>query len=164
MVLLCGMEIDELRNAYAVLQKNYNLPSFDELNAMFDIGKIERDSGNLLRDVRRAMVEKVAHYLRLMELMINPSQASPIFLILLKEITSVDRQVLDKVFSAFIEIELGSYKLDVGSSDSDETDFIRKVYEIWTSNRDELIKLISILDRNWKNNSVKNHRTREYFN
>src|SRR3989338_11527315 len=108
------MEVDELKIAYANLQRKYEIPSFDELNAIFDIGKIERDSGNLLRDVRRVMVEKVAHYLRLMELMFNPSQASPVFLILLKEVTPADKQILDKVFSAFIEIELASYKLDVG--------------------------------------------------
>ena len=158
------MEVDELKIAYANLQRKYEIPSFDELNAIFDIGKIERDSGNLLRDVRRVMVEKVAHYLRLMELMFNPSQASPIFLILLKEVTPADKHVLDKVFSAFIEIELASYKLDVGSSDADESSFIKKIYGIWNENRSELIKLLNILERNWKNNSAKNHRAREYFN
>ncbi|MEK6847135.1 MAG: hypothetical protein AABY16_03140 [Nanoarchaeota archaeon] len=158
------MEIEELKSAYVGLQKKHALPVFDDLNSVFDIGKIERDSGNLLRDVRRAMVEKVAHYLRLMELMLNPSQASPIFLILLKEVTSADKQVLDKVFSSFIEIELYSYKLDVGSSDNDEADFIKKIYGVWNENRDSLLKLLNILERNWKNGSVKNHRTRDYFN
>jgi len=158
------MEIEELKEAYVGLHKEFNTPGFDELNNIFDIGKIERNSGNLLRDIRRAMVEKVAHYLRLMELMLNPSQASPIFLILLKEVTPADKQSLDKVFSAFIEIELASYRLDVGSKDSDEAEFVKKIYAVWTSNREELLKLLSILERNWKNASVKNHRVREYFN
>ncbi len=158
------MEIDELRKAYNVLQRKYNLPGFDELNAIFDIGKIERDSGNLLRDVRRTLIEKIAHYLRLMELMLNPSQASPIFLILLKEITSSDKQVLDKVFSAFIEIELASYKFDVEYSEADEVEFIKKINIIWNDNKSELIKLLSIFERNWKNSSSKNNKTREYFN
>jgi len=153
-----------LKEAYVGLHKEFNTPGFDELNNIFDIGKIERNSGNLLRDIRRAMVEKVAHYLRLMELMLNPSQASPIFLILLKEVTPADKQSLDKVFSAFIEIELASYRLDVGSKDSDEAEFVKKIYAVWTSNREELLKLLSILERNWKNASVKNHRVREYFN
>src|SRR3989344_223992 len=158
------MEIEELKEAYVGLHKEFNTPGFDELNNIFDIGKIERNSGNLLRDILRAMVEKVAHYLRLMELMLNPSQASPIFLILLKEVTPADKQSLDKVFSAFIEIELASYRLDVGSKDSDEAEFVKKIYAVWTSNREELLKLLSILERNWKNASVKNHRVREYFN
>src|SRR3989344_7621517 len=136
------MEIEELKEAYVGLHKEFNTPGFDELNNIFDIGKIERDSGNLLRDIRRAMVEKVAHYLRLMELMFNPSQASRIFLILLKEVTHADKHVLDKVFSAFIEIELASYKLDVGSSDADESSFIKKIYGVWNENRSELIKLL----------------------
>lgn len=158
------MEIDELKNVYSLLQKKYGLPGFEDLNANFDIGKIERNSGNLLREVRRAMVEKVAHYLRLMELMLNPSQASPIFLILLKEINSSDRQVLDKVFSAFIEIEVESYKLDVEYSEADEVIFIKKIYSIWKDNKSDLINLLNILERNWKNKSSKNNKAREYFN
>ncbi len=154
------MEIEELKEAYAVLQKKNDLPDFNDLNSTFDIGKIERDSGNLLRDVRRAMVEKVAHYLRLMELMFNPSQASPVFLILLKEVTPADKQILDKVFSAFIEIELASYKLDVGSSDVDEVNFIKKIYDAWKDNSTELLNLLGILERNWKNAAVKNHKSR----
>src|SRR3989344_8844616 len=122
------MEIEELKEAYVGLHKEFNTPGFDELNNIFDIGKIERDSGNLLRDIRRAMVDKVAHYLRLMELMFNPSQASPVFLILLKEVTPADKQVLDKVFSAFIEIEIASYRLDVHSLEVDEVNFIKKIY------------------------------------
>ena len=110
------------------------------------------------------MVEKIAHYLRLMELMFNPSQASPIFLILLKEINSSDKQVLDKVFSAFIEIEIASYLLDVGSSEVEEVSSIKKIYGVWNDNRESLLNLLGILERNWKNASVKNHKAREYFN
>ncbi len=158
------MELDELRIAYNLLQKKHSLPGFEELNANFDIGKIERDSGNLLREVRRAMVEKVAHYLRLMELMLNPAQASPIFLILMKEINSSDRQILDKLFSAFIEVEISSYKLDIGYSEVDEVEFIKKIYIIWKDSKSELIKLLNIFERNWKNNSSKNIKSKGYFN
>ena len=158
------MELTELKIEYDSLQKKYNLPAFDEMNRIFDIGKIERDSGNLIRDIRRLAVEKIAHYLRLMELMQNPSQASPMFLMLLKEVNAADKQILDTVFSVFIEIELSSYKLDVDSTDKDEAEFIKKVYIIWNSNRTNLTGLLSILERNWKNMAVRNNKSRDYFN
>lgn len=158
------MEIQELKEKYSLFQKKHSLPGFDDLNATFDIGKIERDSGNLLRDVRRIMVEKVAHYLRLMELMFNPSQASPIFLILLKEINSADKKILDELFSKFLGVELNSYKLDVLSSEKEEALFISKVYSEWNDNRELLLSLLAVLDRNWKGAAVKNHKSREYFN
>src|SRR3989344_7722171 len=158
------MEVDELKIAYANLQRKYEIPSFDELNAIFDIGKIERDSGNLLRDVRRVMVEKVAHYLRLMEIIINPSQASPTFLLLLKEITSADKKVLDSVFSSFMEIELSSYKLDVVSNDKDETEFILKIFGVWNEKLQDLLKLLGMLERNWKQAPILKKDTRNYFN
>ena len=158
------MEFDELKNAYNLFQKKYSLPGFEDLNSNFDIGKIERDSGNLLREVRRVMVEKVSHYLKLMELMLNPSHASPIFLILLKEINSSDKQVLDKLFSAFIELELSSHKLEVEYLELNEVEFIKKIYGVWKDNKSELIKLLSIFERNWKNNSSKNNKSKGYFN
>ena len=158
------MEIKELKQQYEILQKKHNLPPFDDLNSTFDIGKIERDSGNLMRDVRRAMIEKVSHYLRLMELMLNPSQASPIFLILLKEITADDKRLLDAVFSSFIELEIASYSLDVKSSDSDESIFILKIYSVWNQQREQLIKLLGILERNWKQAAGSHKRIRDYFN
>src|SRR3989344_4383970 len=103
------MEIEELKEAYVGLHKEFNTPGFDELNNIFDIGIFERNSGNLLRDIRRAMVEKVARYLRLLEFLLRPSPASPIFLVLLKGSRPADTQSLAQVFSAFIEIELASY-------------------------------------------------------
>ena len=115
------MNLLDFKNDYLKLQKKHSLPSFEDMSDGFDIGKIKRDSGNFLRDIRRVMVEKVAHYLRLMEIIINPSQASPTFLLLLKEITSADKKVLDSVFSSFMEIELSSYKFDFVSNYNDET-------------------------------------------
>ncbi len=118
------MKIAELKNDYNLLQKKHNLPGFEEMNSAFEIGKIKKDSGLLLRDIRRMIVDKFAYYLKLIETMVNPSQAPPMFMMLLKEVTVEDRKIIDLVFSSFMEIELMSYKLDVIS-------IIKRLYDGW---------------------------------
>ena len=158
------MELLELKQDYDKLRKERSLPSFDELNYAFDIGKIERDSGNLLRDVRKMCSEKISHYLRLLELMLNPSQASPMFLVLLKEVTAQDRKVMDKVFTSFIELEINSYKLDIKSSPEDESAFIKYVYKIWVENSSDVLHLVGILERNFKTSNKQAVKSKDYFN
>jgi hypothetical protein len=96
----------------------------------FDIGKIRKDSGHLLRDIRRMMIEKIVYYLKLIEIIMNPSQASPIFMMLLKEINSNDLKFIDSILSPFVEIELVGHKLDINSNEKEEADAIIKALDI----------------------------------
>lgn len=64
-LLMIFMRLNELKDNYSNLQKKYRLPDFDEMNSAFDIGRIKRDSGLLMRDIRRTMSEKISYYMRL---------------------------------------------------------------------------------------------------
>ncbi len=158
------MELSDLKSEYEKLHKMYSLPSFNEMNSHFDIGKIERDSGNILKDIRKVCSDKISHYLRLLELMLNPSQASPMFLILLKEITVKDKKVMESVFTSFIELEIEAYKLDVKPSLENESVLINKIFSVWNNNSSNLLFLIDILERNWKGVNKQVSKSRDYFN
>lgn len=160
------MKIDDLKERYLVLQKKHELPNFDELNLNFDIGRIRRDSGNLLRDIRRVMVEKIVYYNKLVEVMINPSGASPILLMLLKEITNEDKKTIDSVLNSFVELEIESHKLDVFSSETEEIKLINQINNVWKKKKNEVLLLIGILERNLKKTSVpvSSKKNRDYFN
>lgn len=159
------MKLIEFKRVYLELQKKHSLPDFDEMNSIFDIGRIRRDSGNLVRDVRRVMIEKVIYYIKLVEVMINSSQASPVFLMLLKEITSDDRKVIDSVLNSFVELEIASHKLDVFSKDADESKLINQIYDVWNKKREDVMHLVKILERNLgKTSSNVPSKKRDYFN
>ncbi len=158
------MELIELKKIYGNFEKKYNLPSFDNMNLSFEIGRIEIDSGNLLRDVRKFATEKIAHYVRLIEIMLNPSQASPMFLLLLREITAKDKKIIEEVFSVFIDLEISSYYLDVNSSESKEAEIINKIYSVWFTQKSNIESIIGILERNSKSNVNTNNKAKNYFN
>ncbi len=158
------MKLSEFIEIYAKIQKKYSLPEFEEMNSSFDIGRIKRDSGNLVRDIRRGMVDKIIYYLKLIEVMINPSSASPIFLMLLKEITSEDKKVIDSVLSSFVGLEIAAHKLDISSTEKEEADLVLNIFGVWNEKKPELLRLMQILERNWKQTSVIKKNNRDYFN
>ena len=151
-----------MKKRYEILQKKYKLPEFDNINSRFDIGKIEIYSGNLLRDIRSVMMERVLHYVRLLELMLNPAQATPVFMVLLREINNSDKEVMNRVFNSFVSLELKSFKLDIGSDEEKEAKHIKEIFETWDKTSDDLIKLIDVMERNWKTGQKK--KDKDYFN
>ncbi|MEK6915263.1 MAG: hypothetical protein AABW89_01830 [Nanoarchaeota archaeon] len=157
------MNLKELIEKYSILQKKYSLPGFDELNSAFDIGKIRRDSGNLIRDIRRMMIEKIVYYLKLIEVIMNPSQASPIFMMLLKDINPNDLKIMDSLLSPFVELELKAHKLDVYSTEKEESQLVSRIFNCWVSKRSELGELITVLERNWSQIKSVPKKSRDYF-
>lgn len=158
------MKVTDFKKIYLDFEKKYSLPSFEEMNDAFDIGKIKRDSGNLIRDIRRAIIEKIVYYLKLTEIIMNPANASPIFLMLLKEVNSDDKKVIDSILNSFVELELEAHSLDITSSEKDEASLINKTYKVWVDNRDNLTHLIKLLQRNWKIVKNSQKKNRDYLN
>lgn len=159
------MKLSDFEKLYSDMQKKHGLPAFKDMNYDFDIGKIKRDSGNLLRDIRRMMVEKIVYYIKLVEIMVNPSQASPIMLMLLKEINSEDKKTIDLILDSFVELEIEAHKLDIKSNENEEAKLVNKVYSVWNGKREQVLSLIKMLERNFaKKPQVSNKKGRDYFN
>ena len=164
-ILYCFMKLVEFKKIYEEIRKKHSLPDFEDLNMDFDIGKIRRDSGNLIRDIRRVMMEKIVYYVRLVEVMVNPSQASPIMLMLLKDINSDDKKVIDSVMNNFVELEIASHKLDVLSSVQEESKLINHINSTWNKKRNEVMHLVKILEKNLQNKPESiTKKSRDYFN
>jgi hypothetical protein len=156
------MEFEELKKKYKILKKKYGLPGFDEILLDFDIGKLDQESGNLLRDLRGITMEKIVHYVRLLELMVNPSQTTPVFMIFLKEITPADKEVMNRVFKNFVGLELESFKLDVESNEKKEAEYLKNLFKVWLKTREDLKKLVALMERNWNTNQ-KSKDSKNYF-
>jgi hypothetical protein len=67
--------LEELKKAYAALQKRYGLPKFDELDIEFEIRKIDYDLF-IVKEVRRVMMQKLDFMVAVLEPILNPSPSS----------------------------------------------------------------------------------------
>ncbi|MDP4039184.1 MAG: hypothetical protein Q8P57_01215 [Candidatus Pacearchaeota archaeon] len=157
------MEIEDIKKKYGVLKKKYNLPSFDEVDSDFGIGKIENFSGDILKEIRGAMMEKVVHYVRLMEMMISPSQNSPVFMVFLREINEENKSIMNKVLKSFVGLELSAFRLDIDSKQTKEAEQINKIFTAWNNSKKDLNKLIDMMESNWNGVQKENKSYRGYF-
>ena len=72
-------DIQEIEKEYNPLKEKYNLPEFKKLAEDFDIEKVvEKETSFLLREIRRAIAEKISAYLHLFETLVNPA-SPPVF-------------------------------------------------------------------------------------
>ena len=150
------MELNDLKSEFKPLGKKYKLPSFDELNEAFEIDRIERETDFLLREVRKSMMDKILRYIQFTEMMLNPAQAPPMFLMFLKEVTEGERKIIQGCYKNFVELELHSLRLEIDYEESKEAGLIREIFDTWQNTRPEMGKVIDVLEKNWNGSpSVK---------
>src|SRR3989338_9465304 len=91
--------LEGLKEDYEKLKEKHNLPGFREMNHDFEIEKLaERKSDILIREVRRAIIEKAFAYIRFIEGFLNPSN-TPIFIMaVIKSLKADERKSFEEIY------------------------------------------------------------------
>ena len=124
--------LDDLKKEYEPLRKKYKLDDFSKLNENFEIEKIqERETEFLLREIRRAVSEKIAAFLRFFELFVSP-QSSPVFVMThLKNLSAKEKEIIEKMYLELVKIELTAVTLDIVYNEAKEAEFIKETTRKW---------------------------------
>ena len=151
--------LDELKEEYKGFEKKYSLPSFQELNEDFDIEKITaNETDYLLREIRKAIMDKIIAYLRFVEMLLNPSSAPMFFLALVKGLNSEDKRILERMYEKLGGFEIDVIELDARYNIDDEAEFINQVFKEWKDISGDMVKMTEVLRRNWNQKSSKGER------
>lgn len=156
-------DIEELKKEYEKLKEKYNLPDFRQLAEDFDIEKItDKELGSfILRDIRRAVDEKISAYLHLFENLVNPALA-PVFLFsFLKNVDEEERKKIKEVYKALSKMQLESIKIDTIYNENSEADFIKNIFKEWQSLKKEIHRIIEKFDKSLEESNNSNKT--EYF-
>jgi len=137
--------LKNLKDKYAEFREKYDLPEFFELNKVFDVEEIDFDSDFLLRKIRRVISERVAGYLRFVEIILNPSNAPMFFFKLIKKLEEEDRKVLSDIYDVLGKFEIKILGLDVDYSEENEADFIKETFRVFDS--DVKNKFLSVIGK-----------------
>jgi len=150
-------DLTELKEKYEVLRKKFNLPDFNSLNKVFDIEEIDSESDLLVRKIRRFLSEKLAGYMRFIEVLLNPSNAPIYFFKLIKKLDEIDRETLSVMYDKLGKIEIETISLDLNYNEEKEGEFIKKLYRLYED--DVRLKLLEILGKlgNGDNNKKKDN-------
>jgi len=154
------IDIHHLRKAYAKLAGKYDLPGFDELNEGFEIAKIDRDVGTLLRAVRKTMMEKIVNSLSFVEMLLNPVGLPRMYMAYVKVMSVDDKKKLDGIYSELSTLSLLSLEREIEYSEKGEAELINKVCKVWNSVNGDFVRLLGKI-RKPRAESVKKERS--YF-
>ncbi len=154
-------EIDylkKLKENYEPLRKKYSLPSFDELNEDFMIEQIaDSDTDFLIREIRRHVADKISNILRVLDILISPSN-TPMFLIpAIRAISKEDKCILEKIYAALSKNAFSCVKMDLSYSLDEEVKYIKDSYLFWKSIKGDLYKVFENIELNWDKKSEKSN-------
>ena len=155
------MKFKELKLRFEKIKTKYKLPSFTDIDERFELDRIERDTDFILRGVRKIMMDKIIGYIRFLEMMISPSQAPPMFMMFIRNMTEDELGVLQQVYKALVDLELISLKLEIDYDEKEEATAIKNIFNVWEKQKPQLRSVLTMMEKNWNSTSPK--KDKAYF-
>jgi len=153
--------LDKLKQKYDKFKSKYDLPEFLELNKFFDIEEVDFDTDFLLRKIRRVISDRIAGYLRFIEIILNPSNAPMFFFKLIKKLEETDKEILSKTYELLGTFEVEIVGLDLNYGEKKEAEFIKKIYTMFT--QDISKRLLNVINKLSIEEIEKKEEKRSYF-
>lgn len=148
--------LEVLKQRYSEIQAKHNLPGFQELNEEFGIEKTEVEKFDILiREIRRYVADKLLNYLRLVETLLNPSNAPMFIFSIIKTLDCEDKNKLGEIYKSLAKLELDLIELDLLFNENKEAEFIKKGSELWKKVSPDLMSLVGKVRLNWGTESKK---------
>jgi hypothetical protein len=155
-------DLSKLKKSYEHFQQKYKLPGFEALNHRFDIEKLaDHETDMLVREVRRAIMEKAATYFKFIEIFINPSSAPMFFVAAIKRMNGIDRQPLEQLYVELGKLEVDSIELENSYDEKKEAEFIKKINEKWDSISKRFAELTTKMKKSFEGQEEKKEKS--YF-
>lgn len=155
-------KLDEFKKNYALLQKQYKLPSFSELNQVFELDRVvERETEFVLREVRHAMAEKISNYLRFAETLLNPIGVPFFVFAIVKALSAEDKELLQGIYGNLARLDLEMMALDIKCTEKEEAEFVKSIFEQWKALNEDLSIVLRRARDNWDKGTKKG--TKSYF-
>lgn len=144
----------DFEGEYGKLKIKYSLPDFGLLAEDFDIEKLfEKESSFIIREIRRAIAEKLGSYLQLFEMLMNPS-GPPIFIFsILRKLNSEERNKIKEIYNSLSKYQLEIMKLDIVYNEEKESNFVKSVFNDWQKLKIEIYDLIKSLEKDLEEDS-----------
>jgi hypothetical protein len=157
------LTLEELKKNYELLKIKYNLPEFGELNKDFWIEKIsETETDFILREIRKFITDRTTNYMRFLESMLNPSNASLFTFSFCKLLNSEEKKEIEELYKKLMKIELMIMDVDIIYSEEKEADFIKNSVKEWNDFKIKWKKIIEKVKTNWDKKS-ENGNNKCYF-
>ena len=142
----------EIKEKYNELKDKYNLPSFEELDACFEISNIE--DKNLLRGIRKKIAEKIDFIHQVIEPFVQPDNSFSS----LHEIDVFledDRIKLMALYKKIMILIRELVKLNLIQNEENDAKFVKGFYDEWKNMREEVLLMVEKAQSSWYGEDIK---------
>ncbi|MBD3247162.1 hypothetical protein GF378_00905 [Candidatus Pacearchaeota archaeon] len=154
--------LEKLKKNYSKLQKQHDLPGFDDMNKDFYIEKLsDTETDLLMREIRKVVADRLFSYLRFLENLINPQNAPVWIYSVIKALDPEDKTKVESIYKKLSSNEINLIELDVSFNEEKEVMFVKKSYDLWQKIKKEMLEVISSIKKNI--NREKGKSSKGYF-
>ena len=137
-----------MKESYEPLKREFNLPSFEELDSFFDISSIE-DATFVLRAVRKKIAEKIDYFCSILDDIIHPESSFASF----REatvFTDPEKEEVLELYKKLMFFSRLSIELNIEDSNAENADFINKFMLKYPEIKKHLKIIIIKLKESWE--------------
>jgi len=140
----------KIKEKYLELSEKYNLPSFEEMDNEFEISTIEKD-GFLLREIRRAIIDKIELYIKFLEELLSPETdvssmyESSVF-------NEGDRNELFEVYKKFMFFHRFSIEVSIDEGDDKTSNYLNQFFKEWNDLKRRFLIIVKKTKGSWIKN------------
>tara|TARA_Y100000310_G_scaffold144893_3_gene144249 strand:+ start:59774 stop:60247 length:474 start_codon:yes stop_codon:yes gene_type:complete len=153
------------QEAYVPLQKQFKLPSYNELNEEFELLYISQIAAIdfPLRFVRRRILDKINVSCNFFQAILQPNPNSLISMREASFYSKDNKEVMFDLLKECMQLSRSSLLLETKSSNNDEAEYIKSALKLWNKIRPEYTKFARKLSDGWMKKEVKKEKE-SYFN
>lgn len=126
----------------------YKLPSFKDLDKEFDVSNIEHD-GNILRAIRRKIIEKIELFCKIIESLMFPDASSLSSIQESKILDEDTRQDMLKLYKKLMVYDRISLSLEIDNDDKKNIKFIQDLFTEWKEFKPQLMTIVKNMTDAW---------------
>jgi hypothetical protein len=150
-----------INKEYLKMQKKYSLPAWKDVDHVFEVSHLDK-STHILRDIRRRVTEKMDHYVKILEGIINP-ETTISGLHECKYFNDDEKKQLFDLYRKLMAHMRQADMLTVLLDDKEEAVYINSLYKEWPSLQKELKAMLGKLKKCWVEEEVSDQEKIGYF-
>jgi len=134
------------RSEYELLQKSHQLPKFEDMDAVFDLGCIERPE---LREVRKKVEEKIELVLEILNTILQPDTNSYSDMYECRYFSESEKEDIHHLFKQVMIIDRRLLEAEIASDEKVDAAVIREAHILYGSVKPQMLRIIVKMRDAW---------------
>jgi hypothetical protein len=145
--------MDDYKTRYELLKNKHSLPKLDSLESEFEVQEMilaaRYDPPNLLRFIRRGMVNLIWKWIDYMHSIVYPNPQSAILMKEADFCTEEEKKKILDIINRLIIFARQSIMLELNKEEQKDAQYIKDVYAEWIKIKPDITPIVTKVIKSW---------------